>query len=116
MSLADFAVLDLPSNIPALISDPTFVSPGFMALSLGLTALFVVLFTLLSLRSKLGERVGAALDKIVLHRAVAWIGFLGFLIGAHIVSLWRKLMCILTRLSFRPDGFPHHAYAVRPSR
>ncbi|THH06921.1 hypothetical protein EW145_g3747 [Phellinidium pouzarii] len=72
----------LPSNVPtSLLTAPAATSPGFIAVSLGFSCLFVAIFTLISFRSKLGPRMGAMFDKPFINRAVAWVGLLGFMIG-----------------------------------
>ncbi|KAI5124661.1 hypothetical protein M0805_004269 [Coniferiporia weirii] len=72
---------DLPSNVPALLTAPTATTPAFIAVSIGFSCLFVVIFTLISFRSKLGPKLGSALDKPFINRTVAWMGLLGFMIG-----------------------------------
>ncbi|OBZ79151.1 hypothetical protein A0H81_01175 [Grifola frondosa] len=70
----------LPSNAPDLLSAPTATTPAFIAVSLAFAILFFILFTLTSFHEKMGK-FGARLDKPVIHRLTAWIGFLGFMIG-----------------------------------
>lgn len=73
----------LPSSAPSLLTAPPASSSGFIAVSLAFTSIFVLLFSLISLRSKLGEKASAALDKPSVNRLVAWLGFFGFLIGEY---------------------------------
>ncbi|KAL5495225.1 hypothetical protein ACEPAI_688 [Sanghuangporus weigelae] len=82
---------DLPSNASLLLSGPPSASPGFIAVSLGFSTIFVFLFSVISLRSKLGPKLGAALDKPFLNRAVAWLGLIGFMIGLTaflVIRMW----------------------------
>ncbi|TDL28470.1 hypothetical protein BD410DRAFT_780979 [Rickenella mellea] len=71
----------LPSNTPHIISSPTSATPVFILISLIFTSTFLFMFTLFSLRSKLGSALSARLDSPFAHRAVAWLGLLGFMIG-----------------------------------
>ncbi|KAL5534202.1 hypothetical protein ACEPAG_664 [Sanghuangporus baumii] len=82
---------DLPSNTSLLLTGPPSASPGFIAVSLGFSTIFVFLFSIISLRSKLGPKLGAALDKPFLNRAVAWLGLIGFMIGLTaflVIRMW----------------------------
>ncbi|KAA1472594.1 hypothetical protein DENSPDRAFT_191312 [Dentipellis sp. KUC8613] len=71
----------LPPNTPDLLSAPTQTTPAFIAVSLGFAIIFFVLFTAISLRAKLGPRLGAAFERPAIQRLSAWIGLLGFMIG-----------------------------------
>ncbi|KAL5535562.1 hypothetical protein ACEPAF_3656 [Sanghuangporus sanghuang] len=82
---------DLPSNASLLLTGPPSASPGFIAVSLGFSTIFVFLFSIISLRSKLGPKLGAALDKPFLNRGVAWLGLIGFMIGLTaflVIRMW----------------------------
>jgi len=82
----------LPDKAPKMVlSSPTASTPAFIAVALAFSVAFFVLFTLISFRHKLGEKISAALNKPLIQRLSAWIGFLGFLIGLTaflIVRMW----------------------------
>lgn len=82
----------LPKDAPnLLLSAPTSATPAFIAISLVLSTFFVVLFTLLSFRSKLPGKMGALLDKPTFHSGVAWFGVFGFMTGLTsflILRIW----------------------------
>ena len=89
LSCLDLSVL--PSSAPSVVNAPTTTTPAFIAVSLAFTIIFFFLFTLTSARSKLGEKLGAAMDKPGVHRATAWIGLLGFMIGFTsflVIRMW----------------------------
>ena len=69
----------LPDNAPDLLSAPTATTPAFIAVSLGFTIIFFVLFVMTTFRHKMGK-AGNVLDKPAVQRTTAWIGLLGFLI------------------------------------
>jgi hypothetical protein len=74
----------LPPNVPKLLDAPTTSTPAFIAISIGFSTIFLILFTLISLRASLGPKLSATLERPALHRASAWLGFLGFLIGTFL--------------------------------
>ncbi|KAF4623331.1 hypothetical protein D9613_001816 [Agrocybe pediades] len=82
----------LPSSSPnLLLSAPTASAPVFMAISILLSTLFFIMFTLISFRHKMGGKISVMLDKPLLPRASAWIGCFGFLIGLTsflILRMW----------------------------
>ncbi|KAH9982502.1 hypothetical protein BGW80DRAFT_1433862 [Lactifluus volemus] len=81
----------LPPNVPKLLDAPTTSTPAFIAISIGFSTIFLILFTLISLRASLGPKLSATLERPALHRASAWLGFLGFLIGLTsflILRMW----------------------------
>ena len=81
----------LPSSTPSVVNAPTTTTPAFIAVSLAFTIIFFLLFPLTSARSKLGAKLGAAMDKPGVHRATAWIGLLGFMIGFTsflVIRMW----------------------------
>lgn len=82
----------LPSDAPQhLLSSPTSGTPAFIAVALGFQFFFFITFTLISFRSKLGAKMDASLDKPMIQRISAWIGFLGFIIGLTaflVVRMW----------------------------
>ncbi|KAH9077840.1 hypothetical protein EDB83DRAFT_2346467 [Lactarius deliciosus] len=81
----------LPQNSPDLLTAPTATTPVFIAIAIGLSIVFFVIFTLISLRANLGARLAAALDRPMLHRASAWVGLLGFMIGLTaflVIRMW----------------------------
>ncbi|KAI0307836.1 hypothetical protein B0F90DRAFT_71320 [Multifurca ochricompacta] len=70
---------------PVTCTPPT-VSPTY-----GFSTIFFIVFTLISLRANLGARLSAALDRPALHRASAWVGLLGFMIGLTaflVIRMW----------------------------
>jgi len=82
---------DLPGNAPNLLSTPTATTPAFIAVSLGFSIIFFILFTMICLRSKLGAKLSGMLEKPVVQRVSAWIGLLGFMIGLIsflIIRMW----------------------------
>ncbi|KAL0951136.1 hypothetical protein HGRIS_007872 [Hohenbuehelia grisea] len=82
-----FDLSALPSDAPSLLlSAPTATTPVFIAIALACTTFFFIAFTLTSFRHKMGK-FGNALDKPMLHRVTAWIGFFGFFIGACLMVL-----------------------------
>ncbi|KLO20286.1 hypothetical protein SCHPADRAFT_864278 [Schizopora paradoxa] len=82
----------LPNNAPnLLLSAPTSATPAFIAISLVLSTFFVLLFSLLSFRSKLPGKMGAVFDKPAIHSGVAWFGVFGFMTGLTsflILRIW----------------------------
>ncbi|KAH8120363.1 hypothetical protein DFH11DRAFT_1559742, partial [Phellopilus nigrolimitatus] len=81
----------LPSNVPNLLTAPATATPAFIAVSLGFSCLFVLVFTLISFRSKMGAKLGAALEKPFINRAVAWFGLVAFMIGLTsflVIRMW----------------------------
>lgn len=71
----------LPPNAPDLLTAPTATTPVFIAIAIGFSTIFFVLFTLISFRANLGARLSAMFDRPRLHRASAWVGLFGFMIG-----------------------------------
>jgi hypothetical protein len=61
----------------------------FIAIAIGFSTIFFIVFTLISLRASLGAKLSAALDRPTLHRASAWVGLLGFMIGTFFSLLFR---------------------------
>lgn len=81
----------LPSSAPTLLNAPTATTPAFIAIALGFTIIFFILFSLTAFRSKLGAKLGGAMDKPGIQRATAWIGLLGFMIGFTsflVIRMW----------------------------
>jgi len=82
----------LPENAPKLLlSAPTASAPAFISVALAFSLVFLVTFTLISFRHKMGERLGASLDRPLIQRLSAWIGFFGFMIGLTsflIIRMW----------------------------
>ncbi|KAJ8522567.1 hypothetical protein ONZ45_g913 [Pleurotus djamor] len=83
---------DLPASAPhLLLSAPTATTPIFMAMALSCSIIFFFTFIMISFRHKMGEKMTAALDKPIVQRLSAWVGFFGFLIGLTsflIVRMW----------------------------
>jgi len=86
-----FNVSALPSDAPALLlSAPTAATPVFIAIALSCTITFLFAFSAMSFRYKMGK-LGSVLDRPVMHRLTAWIGFFGFFIGLTsflILRMW----------------------------
>lgn len=81
----------LPGDISRWLSAPTSTTPAFIAIALGFSSIFFILFTLIAFRAKLGAKLGATLDKPMVQRVCAWIGIFGFMIGLSsflIIRLW----------------------------
>lgn len=82
----------LPKNAPSLLlSPPSATTPAFIAVALGCSVTFFITFTLISFRHKMGEKISATLDKPLIQRVSAWVGFFGFLIGLTsflIIRMW----------------------------
>jgi len=81
----------LPSDVSRWLSAPTATTPGFIAVSLGFSFIFFILFSMIAFRAKLGAKLSAVLDKPMVQRASAWIGLFGFMIGLSsflIIRLW----------------------------
>jgi hypothetical protein len=71
----------LPKNAPDLLTAPTATTPVFIAIAIALSGLFLIIFTLVSLRANLGPKLSAMMDRPILHRVSAWLGLLSFMIG-----------------------------------
>jgi len=81
----------LPRNSPNLLTAPAATTPVFIAIAIALSIVFFIIFTLISLRANLGARLSTALDRPMLHRASAWVGLLGFMIGLTsflVIRMW----------------------------
>ena len=89
----------LPNDTSRWLSAPTATTPAFIAVALGFSSIFFILFTLIAFRAKLGPKLSAALDRPMIQRASAWIGLFGFLIGTFLKCLSR-----LTSVSRKPPG------------
>jgi hypothetical protein len=74
----------LPGNSPNLLTAPAAATPVFIAIAIALSTIFFILFTLISLRAYLGAKLSAVFDRPMLHRASAWLGLLGFIIGKSV--------------------------------
>jgi len=87
--LYDLSVL--PGNAPGLLTAPTASMPVFIAIALSFSILFFLSFTLISLRHKMNPKMAGLLEKPMLQRLSAWVGFFGFLIGLTsflIIRMW----------------------------
>ncbi|KAF9044728.1 hypothetical protein BDZ89DRAFT_158739 [Hymenopellis radicata] len=85
----DFSVL--PDNAPQILLSAPASAPAFVAVALMFSMVFFISFTIISFRHKMGEKMSAALDKPMIQRVSAWLGFIGFLIGITaflIVRMW----------------------------
>ncbi|KAF9257206.1 hypothetical protein L218DRAFT_810236, partial [Marasmius fiardii PR-910] len=71
-----------PNNAPlTVLSRPPPVAPGFISVSLGVSFVFFITFTLLSFRHKLGPDMAKTVNKPSFNRFNAWVGSLGWFIG-----------------------------------
>jgi len=81
----------LPGNAPtSLLYAPAASTPVFISIALALDVAFLVTFTLISLRSKLGK-AGSAFETPLLQSVSAGVGFMGFMIGLTaflILRMW----------------------------
>lgn len=82
ISRSDLSVL--PSDAARWLSAPTATTPAFIAISLGFSTVFFILFSLIAFRAKFGGKLGAVLDRPMVQRVCAWIGIFGFMIGMSI--------------------------------
>lgn len=81
----------LPKNAPDLLTAPTATTPVFIAIAIAFSALFLIIFTMISLRGNLGPKLSTMLDRPTFHRASAWLGLLSFMIGLTsflVVRMW----------------------------
>ncbi|KAN0125131.1 hypothetical protein V8E52_001683 [Russula decolorans] len=81
----------LPKNAPDLLTAPTATTPVFIAIAIAFSALFLIIFTLVSLRGNLGPKLSAMMDRPTFHRVSAWLGLLSFMIGLTsflVVRMW----------------------------
>lgn len=81
----------LPKNAPDLLTAPTATTPVFIAIAIALSGLFLIIFTMVSLRANLGPKLSAMLDRPTFHRVSAWLGLLSFMIGLTsflVVRMW----------------------------
>ncbi|KAJ7361714.1 hypothetical protein DFH08DRAFT_685331 [Mycena albidolilacea] len=87
-----YDVSKLPSSAPRLLlSAPTQATPVFLGIGLACSVIFFITFTLISFRHKMGEKMSASLDKPLIQRLSAWLGFFGFMIGITsflILRMW----------------------------
>lgn len=99
----------LPENAPKLLlSAPTASAPAFISVALAFSLVFLVTFTLISFRHKMGERLGASLDRPLIQRLSAWIGFFGFMIGMSP----RSQLDVVSLMPCRADIFLNHPHVV----
>ncbi|KAF8509843.1 hypothetical protein JB92DRAFT_2729315 [Gautieria morchelliformis] len=75
----DFSVL--PSNTPMFLQSPTATTPAWIAAALVFWTLFLVIFSLSTIRERLGGKLNEILGKPAVARAAAWVGVLGYMIG-----------------------------------
>ncbi|KAF8516191.1 hypothetical protein BU17DRAFT_93020 [Hysterangium stoloniferum] len=75
----DFSVLS--GNSPTFMGGPTATTPAWIAVSLVFWGLFLVIFSLSTVRERLGGKISLLLGKPAVARAAAWVGVLGYLIG-----------------------------------
>ncbi|KAJ7619064.1 hypothetical protein DFH06DRAFT_1235196 [Mycena polygramma] len=82
----------LPSSAPRLLlAAPTQATPVFLGIALACSIIFFITFTMISFRHKMGAKMTDMLDKPMVQRLSAWIGFFGFMIGITsflILRMW----------------------------
>lgn len=81
----------LPEDASGLLSAPTATTPVFIAVAISFSILFFLSFTLISLRHKMNPKLAGLLEKPMLQRLSAWVGFFGFLVGLTsflIIRMW----------------------------
>jgi hypothetical protein len=82
----------LPGSAPnLLLSAPTATTPAFIAVAILFSVIFFITFTLISFRHKMAGKLTGVLDKPMVQRLSAWVGFIGFLIGITsflIIRMW----------------------------
>jgi len=81
----------LPKNAPtSLLYAPSASTPVFISVALALDVAFLITFTMISFRHKMGK-VGSTLETPLLQNVSAGIGFMGFMIGLTaflILRMW----------------------------
>ncbi|KAF8591859.1 hypothetical protein K439DRAFT_608459 [Ramaria rubella] len=75
----DFSVL--PGNSPTFLQSPTATTPAWIAVSLVFWSLFLIIFSMSTVRERLGGKLNVLLGKPAVARAAAWVGVLGYMIG-----------------------------------
>jgi len=82
----------LPKGSPStLLSAPAASTPVFISFSLALSFIFFISFTMITFRHKMGGPITTVLDKPLVQRSSAWIGFFSFLISVTsylILRMW----------------------------
>jgi hypothetical protein len=82
----------LPQGSPSsLLSAPAASTPAFISVALAFSIIFFFSFTMITLRHKMSDRISAVLDKPLVQRSSAWIGFFSFLISVTsylILRMW----------------------------
>ncbi|KIJ25607.1 hypothetical protein M422DRAFT_72114 [Sphaerobolus stellatus SS14] len=71
----------LPGNTPLFRTGPTTTTPAWLAAAMVFWALFLIIFSLTTVRHKLGAKLNDLLSKPAVARSAAWVGLLGYLIG-----------------------------------
>ncbi|KAK0465144.1 uncharacterized protein EV420DRAFT_941197 [Desarmillaria tabescens] len=82
---------DLPADVPQILISSPPSAGAFVAVSLGFSSVFFLVYTVASFRHKMGEKMAATMDKPLIQRLTAWMGFIGFFIGftTHmVVRMW----------------------------
>jgi len=85
----DFSML--PSNAPDDLTPLSGSAPVLVALGIVFTIMFLISFTMISLRHKMGSKLEGLLDKPMLQRVSGFIGFASFLNGLTtflIIRMW----------------------------
>jgi len=82
----------LPKNAPTLLlTAPTGSPAAYVSIAIVFSIVFFISFTMISFRHKLPGKVNALLEKPMLQRLSAWIGFFSFFIGIVtflIIRMW----------------------------
>ncbi|KAI0257522.1 hypothetical protein BJV78DRAFT_1278032 [Lactifluus subvellereus] len=77
----------LPPNAPDLLTAPTATTPAFIAISIGLSTIFFILFTLISLRANLGPNSLPGWTVLRFTAHLPGLGYLG-LTSFLVIRMW----------------------------
>jgi len=87
----DYDLSVLPKEAPAFLASPITATPVFELLALIFSSTFLIVFTLMCFREKLGGRISDYLGRPAVSRFAAWTGVLGFMIGItsyFVIRMW----------------------------
>jgi hypothetical protein len=63
------------------MAGPTATTPAWIAASLIFWGLFLIIFSLSTVRERLGGNLSSLLGKPIIARVAAWVGVLGYMVG-----------------------------------